>query len=240
MKINQFTTKNIYEGLRKGEYYIWKVNFQDGTSTRVKIKYVETSKETLEKHFGKPIASIDHNFGIHGGDSDGDTSASRDYHAQQDRLDRNVAKSPWSSQNNVVEKHNALNELSTQTMNSYKDAASSEHSFKTRPLRKLAKSVNGVADANRKIDAKHKTPTYEDRLAGFVAEAFTYAGQITDPEERSRITDLKSLYGMFGDANGIKRARHLDSKGMLNATAKEKELLYRMTDKDGTISPRIG
>lgn len=239
MKINQFTTKNIYEGLRKGEYYIWKINFQDGTSSRIKIKYVETSKQTLEKHFGKPIESIEYNFGIHGGDEI-DTTASKEYHAQQDRLDKNVAKSPWSSQHNMGETTSQLKELSSQTMNSYKNAASSEHSFKTRPLRKLAKSVHGVADANRKLDAKSKVPTYEDRLAEFVVEAFEYASQITDPEERSRISDLKLLYGTFGDAKSIKRARYLDSKGLLKATAKEKELLYRMTDEDGTISPRLG
>lgn len=168
MKIKQFTTKIIYEGLQKGEYYVWKVNFQDGTSTRVKIKHVETSKASLEQHFGKPIASIDHNFSIRGG-SMGDAADRKEYHSQQDSLDSSSAKAPWQTQAGFNEE--SVNELSNDTMQSYKTAASSEQSFKSRPLRKLAKSVRSVADATRKIDAKTKTHTYESRLEAFVTEA---------------------------------------------------------------------
>lgn len=62
---------------------------------------------------------------------------------------------------------------------------------------------------------------------------------ITDPEERSRINDLKALYHAFGFL-GMKKARYLDSKNLLKATPKEKALLYRMTDEDGRIIPRLG
>ena len=65
-----------------------------------------------------------------------------------------------------------VNELSSGKMNDYKDAAASEKSFRTRPLRKLAKSVHGVARATDKINTKagadrhgHQVATYEDRLA---------------------------------------------------------------------------
>jgi len=47
-----------------------------------------------------------------------------------------------------------LNELSVGKMQAYKDAAKSNDSFKQRPLRKLAKSVQGVAVANQKINTR--------------------------------------------------------------------------------------
>lgn len=72
------------------------------------------------------------------------------------------------------------------------------------------------------------------------SNSYQYTGQISDPEERARIHDLKSLYGMFGNAVGVQRARHLDSKGLLKATPKEVALLHRLTDEFGTIKPRVG
>jgi len=47
-----------------------------------------------------------------------------------------------------------VNELSVDKMQAYKGAAQSNQSFRTRPLRKLAKSVQGVASANQKINTK--------------------------------------------------------------------------------------
>ena len=63
---------------------------------------------------------------------------------------------------------------------------------------------------------------------------------IDDPEERARIYDLKKLYGLFGGADGVKRARYFDSVGLLKASKKEKDLLYKLTDETGKIKPRIG
>jgi hypothetical protein len=72
-----------------------------------------------------------------------------------------------------------------------------------------------------------------------VAEGYSYTGQISDPAERSRIHDLKKLYATFGNsAEGVRRARYLDSVGLLKASKQEKELLYRMTDEQGIVKPR--
>ena len=75
-----------------------------------------------------------------------------------------------------MEKWQQVNELSNNKMMAYTDAAKSEKSFRTRPLRKLAKSAKGVAIANQKINTRTgnvKDPdagkgTYESRLAEFV------------------------------------------------------------------------
>jgi len=73
-------------------------------------------------------------------------------------------------------------------------------------------------------------------------EAYSYpdakVSLIADPEERARINDLKSLYSTFGGVKGIKRARHFDKTGLLKATAKQKDLLFRMTDETGNVKPK--
>ena len=47
-----------------------------------------------------------------------------------------------------------VNELSVGKLQAYKDAAKSPASFKNRPLRKLARTIQGVNQANQKIDTK--------------------------------------------------------------------------------------
>jgi hypothetical protein len=73
-----------------------------------------------------------------------------------------------------------------------------------------------------------------------INESYTYS--TTDPvanaDEAQRIADLKRLRGMFN--GNEKRARYLDSKGLLKATKAEKEFLYKMTDALGNLRPRIG
>lgn len=82
--------EKIIESLREGEYYIWKLNFQDGTSKNVRIKWDETSKEQLESHFKKPIADIEYSWGVH---SDGaDELAFRRDFKSQNPLDRNISE----------------------------------------------------------------------------------------------------------------------------------------------------
>lgn len=56
--------------------------------------------------------------------------------------------------NCVPANEDAINELSVGTLNSYKDAANSPNNFRTRPLRKLAKTVDGVKTATQKINTK--------------------------------------------------------------------------------------
>jgi len=72
-----------------------------------------------------------------------------------------------------------LNELSVSKLQAYKDAAKSPASFKNRPLRKLARTIQGVQGANDRIKVKtgdqvgKNRPdrgTYESRLAEFVNE----------------------------------------------------------------------
>lgn len=87
MKIKHLKTRHIFESLRPGEYFIWNIQFQDGETKNVKIRWDETSQQDLEKHFGKPILNIDYNFGIHG---DQDVVPDRSsYHADQDKAVRN-------------------------------------------------------------------------------------------------------------------------------------------------------
>lgn len=80
------TSKKINESLRTGEYYIWTVHFQDGTSSRVKIVSDTTSKESIEKHFGKPVAKIDYSFSIKSAMTPPDQEQMNNYHRQQDEL----------------------------------------------------------------------------------------------------------------------------------------------------------
>ncbi len=92
MQIKHFDAKHIFEGLLDGEYYIWTIEFQDGTRTQVKIKWSETSKESLEQHFGKEIASIDKDFSVHGGHSGHNPQTANDYHRDQDSAEAGRSK----------------------------------------------------------------------------------------------------------------------------------------------------
>ena len=90
MKLNEFSKldpKNIVESLQQDEYYVWTVHFQDGTSTKVKIRYDETSQEDLERHFKKPIAKIDYSWGIQGGQQF-DQQAANQWHRDQDEIEK--------------------------------------------------------------------------------------------------------------------------------------------------------
>jgi len=92
----------------------------------------------------------------------------------------------------LEESQQELNELSVSALDKYRHAAASPDAIKTRPLRKLAKSVSGVKNATDKIDAatgnrsgknakygqinhNHHSATYEERLAEFldIDEDFT-------------------------------------------------------------------
>ena len=125
MQIRQIKASNVFEGLQPGEYYVWTVHFEDGTSTPVKIKWDETSKESLEKHFGKPIVKIDHDFGIQGGHSGHDPVVTKDYHDQQDRAEKNTPKDVWNMPQRFEE--SLLNEISKELRDKYVNRAVSAH-----------------------------------------------------------------------------------------------------------------
>lgn len=81
--------------------------------------------------------------------------------ATKKQFDNDAKKTPESVPtdtilNDIREKweNTQLNELSTGKMQDYKAAASSIRAVQTRPLRKLAKSVHGVARADGKIQTK--------------------------------------------------------------------------------------
>lgn len=158
---------NMFESLHRGEYYVWPVAFSDGTSERVRIKNDKTSKVAIEKHFGKPIDHIDYQFSIHGGAPDGQLEQREGSAGGINR----IAPATNVSYANVLDEVAAqfstiLQELSFTKLSDYKDAAASEKSFKTRPLRKLSKSVKGVADADRKIAGKSGPVTKPDAHMG--------------------------------------------------------------------------
>lgn len=102
----------------------------------------------------------------------------------------------------------------------------------------IANKVMGRAPTN-KYKAGQTVAYDMDPAQEGIGEEFEYPdSQIADPEERARIHDVKTLMGMFGNARSLRRARILHDKGMLKATPKEKALLLRMTDENGTIKPR--
>lgn len=83
-------------------------------------------------------------------------------------LDRN----PETAHMKVVGEEQ-INELSADKMQAYKDKAGSPDSFRTRPLRKLAKSSQAVSSVNQKI-AQRRQPaseSFEDRLDYFLEGA---------------------------------------------------------------------
>ncbi len=126
MKIRNFNTRTIFEGLKQGEYYVWNVNFEDGTSKPIKIKWDEVSQQDLEKHFGKPIARIDHDFSVHSADSPGPTQHTRDYHDQQDRAELGRAKPPANTLPRF-EGSQDITEISKNLRDKYVNRSTGEH-----------------------------------------------------------------------------------------------------------------
>jgi len=202
MKINQFDQTDIYESLAPmGGYYIWTVHFTDGTADQIEVRDNNLSDKEIADHFGKAVSKVDRDWKVR---MRGERGTNDEWHREQDRLEKEKAKTllptgqlyeagmsginraapaydvsyedilndvtdKWKGQTTVV------NELSVDKLSAYKDAAASEQSFKKRPLRKLAKSVQGVSTATRKIDTKStkkREPTaentYESRLQRFL------------------------------------------------------------------------
>jgi hypothetical protein len=174
MKIRQFSTQNMFESLRTGEYYIWTVHYEDGTSQKFKIRNAETGTESLQRRAKKPIAKIDHSFNIHSDDSfDPNADSVRDYHQQQDSTEKNGAKSDWQT----FKEEAALNELSVKTLKSYKEKVPNVDPMADKY--KAVKHAEGYGKASKQI--AHKTgdrssKAYESRLQEFVDMAFEADG----------------------------------------------------------------
>jgi hypothetical protein len=115
--------------------------------------------------------------------------------------------------NDVMEKWQHVNELSVDKMRAYKQKAASSDSFKTRPLRKLAKSVQGVNQATQKINTKTgnrvgQKNTYEERLSEFV-EAY-------DPDEFKDILGKQEQEKKAAQGPAKTKIVPLDQKGRWN------------------------
>lgn len=103
MRIRHFNNTDMFEGLHRGEFYVWNVHFTDGTSQPVRITWDETSPEMLEKKFGKPVDHIDYDFSIQSG-AGHDAPAAKTYHDQQDKRDAAAPKSAWQTAQPFTEK----------------------------------------------------------------------------------------------------------------------------------------
>lgn len=90
----------------------------------------------------------------------------------------------------------------------------------------IARSPNKLAALKQEMDRRQLSES----------SPYDNVSLIHNKEERSRIKDLKDLYHAFGFL-GLKRARHFDKIGMLNANKRELDLLHKMTDEDGNIIP---
>lgn len=61
----------INESLSPGEYHLWTVHFDDGTTGKIRITWDETSDEDIKAHYakkGKTVVKIDYDWAVHGGD----------------------------------------------------------------------------------------------------------------------------------------------------------------------------
>lgn len=66
MRAREFTAK-LNESLRKGEYHLWTVHFEDGGSTKVRVSWDETSDAELQRHFkDRKIVKVDRDYAVHG------------------------------------------------------------------------------------------------------------------------------------------------------------------------------
>lgn len=100
----------------------------------------------------------------------------RSHPAQDVSYEKVLDRNPETAHSKVVGEER-MDELSVDKLRAYKDAARSPESFKNRPLRKLARTIQGVHSANDRIKVKtgdrtgKDVPdrgTYEARLAEFV------------------------------------------------------------------------
>lgn len=60
----------IAESLRPGEYHVWAVHFDDGTTGKIRVPSDEVSGEDIAKHYakqGKTVVKIDYNWEVQGG-----------------------------------------------------------------------------------------------------------------------------------------------------------------------------
>lgn len=163
-QINDFSVETFFESLQPGEYYVWTVHLDDGTTEQI-----EATDYTTEKHVqelfakeGKQVIKIDYNFGIQGGQNNGmDQRDRRDYHKQQDKHEKDTlgqgqrftgyTQTRESDEvfEDVKSKWQELNELSVNTMSTYRDATANPRT--TDRLGKVVKHVRGHNQAINKI-----------------------------------------------------------------------------------------
>ncbi len=121
-------------------------------------------------------------------------------------------RNPQSAFSKVVGEEMKLDELSAEKMQAYKDKAGSADSFRTRPLRKLAKSSQTVATVNNKIAQKRQGPpaTTEGMIDSEGEYPHDYNGWVADANSRGLI--IKDDKGT-GDGFGGKTKGAFDQNG---------------------------
>jgi hypothetical protein len=151
--VSSFSIERMDETLMPGEYWIWTVHLDDGTTEKIRANDGTTTK-AVEEHFanqGKKVVKIDYNFGIQKGDGGLDSKERSDYHSQQDDLVRRTAKQGYQFEEEaeVFNEWKQLNELSVHTLSSYRDATARPRS--TDRLGKVVKHTRGHHQAINKI-----------------------------------------------------------------------------------------
>ena len=66
---NRVNTSKMNESLRPGEYYVWPVHFDDGTTSRIRVTNDEIVASDIVKHYakqGKTVVKVDYDFAIGG------------------------------------------------------------------------------------------------------------------------------------------------------------------------------
>ena len=64
--LSQMNESNINESLKRGEYYVWTVYFDDGTSKRIKVPSDEFDPYEYYKKQNKVVVNVDYNWEIQG------------------------------------------------------------------------------------------------------------------------------------------------------------------------------
>lgn len=77
MRARDFAQKKLKESLQKGDYHLWTVHFEDGSSTKIRVHWDETSDADLQRHFkDRKIVKVDRDYSVH---SEYDTQPTRHY-----------------------------------------------------------------------------------------------------------------------------------------------------------------
>lgn len=226
MKVSQvsiFTPESLFENekLARNEYYVWNVTCTDGETIPLKIRSLDTADRDIRilcRLEGKVPQDVQKDMTVHTDEPkqqaglDGmDSRDRRDYHQQQDTLDRNTLgqgqrftgyTATREAVDDVLEEINSewqvIKELSVDTMAAYRDATAKPRS--TDRLGKVVKHARGHTQAVDKIAKQtgDKTPNKD------------YARTVHEDEQLNELSN--ELLGKYKKAAGAD-ASAADKKG---------------------------